>query len=85
MRSKDRVFRVHFNRIATQRGDPLVWSVQLSDRCLHGHTVQFMGLFRLSNPLTTEYKPNSKHNPRAFFKGKGWVQQRGGYITIYGA
>lgn len=81
---KSRVFRVHFNRIAMQRGDPNVWSVQLSDRCLHGREVSMFGLFRLINQLTTEYHSDRKQNPKAFFRGKGIVRQRGGRIFIYG-
>lgn len=77
MAEKIRRYRVHFNRIAMQRKDPLVWSVQLSDRCLHVRQVHFR---RAS--LATEFRPEKKNNPRAFFAGRGIVEQqgrRGGY------
>jgi hypothetical protein len=74
--NKPQVFRVHFNRIAMQRRDPLVWSVQLSDRCLHGSKVVMVGR------IQTEFKPERRTNPRAFVSGRGYVRQQGDTIYV---
>lgn len=74
-----RVFRVHFNRVWMQRGRKDVWSVQLSDRCLHGAKVVMKGR------IETEFHPERKSNPRAFFSGRGVVTQKGDTIYIEAA
>lgn len=63
-----RVIRVHFNRIAMQRGDPRVWSIQMSDRCYHARGVM------MDVPMRTEYKPEKRDNPRAFFQCYGYLR-----------
>lgn len=73
---RPRKFRIHFNRIAMQRGQPDVWSVQLSDRCLHGSKVVMAG------NIETEFQPQRKNNPRAFFAGIGIVTQKGSTIYV---
>jgi hypothetical protein len=60
------VFRVHFNRVAMQRGDPAVWSVRTSKGCYHAPEIE------IQVPCTTVYKPEGSQ-PRAFFKGRGRV------------
>lgn len=65
---KPRVIRVHFNRIAMQRGNPRVWSIQMSDRCLHAREVWMVV------PMRTEFKPDKRTNPRAFFTCRGYVR-----------
>ena len=69
-------FRVHFNRIAMQRKQPEVWSVQLSDRCLHAAQVE------IRVPCATVFSPEKKENPRAFFVGLGVARQRGDRVII---
>lgn len=73
---KPRKFRVHFNRIAMQRKQPDVWSVQLSDRCLHASRVDILV------PVCTMFNPDKKQNPRAFFTGIGVARQRGDVVVI---
>lgn len=60
-----KVFYLHFNRIAMQRKDPKVWSIRTSKGCFHAEKIV------CKVPLETIYKPDSKSNPRAFFKGFG--------------
>lgn len=76
---KLRKFKLHFNRIAMQRGDRKVWSIRLSDRCLHAEHIV------VDVPLKTVYKATAQQ-PRAFFVGEGrgyWVEDsKGKYLFI---
>lgn len=71
-------FHIHFNRIAMQRGDAAVWSVQTSKGCYHGKEVI------VNAPIRTTYKPEKRQNPRAFFSGDGDITVRKGVIYIDG-
>lgn len=71
-----RIFRVHFNRIAMQRNDPLVWSVQTSKGCFHAAKVI------MSGQIETEFQPQRRTNPRAFFSGRGEVKQVGDVVYV---
>jgi hypothetical protein len=73
---RPRKFRVHFNRIAMQRKQPEIWSVQLSDRCLHAAHVDILV------PCATVFQPDKKENPRAFFVGLGVARLRGNRVVI---
>ena len=74
-----RMFRLHFNKVAERRGDPLVWSVQTSAGCFHAAHVVITGR------IETENKPERKSNPRYFLAGRGRVDQVGDTIFIKGA
>lgn len=53
-----------------QRGDPKVWSIRTSKGCFHAEKL------KVEVPLETVFRPESRNNPRAFFKGVGngyWV------------
>jgi len=68
------VFYLHFNRIAMQRKDPKVWSIQTSKGCFHAEHVI------CAVPLKTVNRPLKRTNPRYFLKGQGmgeWVQFKG--------
>jgi hypothetical protein len=74
-----RVFYIHFNRIAMQRGDKRVWSIRTSKGCLHAERVICLV------PLETVYKATQKNNPRAFFKGRGkgyWIEDAAGSALL---
>ena len=73
---KPRVFWLHFNRFNAKRSAKDVWSVHLSDRCLHTRLVE------CRVPIHTVYKGDKAQQPRAFFKGKGIVRVGRGRITI---
>lgn len=69
-----RVFYLHFNRIAMQRGDPKVWSIRTSRGCFHAERVM------VQTHVETVYKPRARQ-PRAFFRGRGfgyWVELKSG-------
>ena len=78
--SKSRVFYLHFNRIAMQRGDPKVWSIRTSRGCYHAAEVQ------CTVPVETVFKADARSNPRAFLRGVGVVRisPRGYRISIGG-
>lgn len=73
---RPRTFKIHFNRIAMQRKQPDVWSVQLSDRCLHAPAIS------IECPVETVFSPDKKQNPRAFFKGRGYIYHYGTSIVL---
>jgi glycine/D-amino acid oxidase-like deaminating enzyme len=60
------VFHVHFNRIAMQRKDPKVWTIRTSKGCFHAEQVLIQA------EVQSNYVPERKHNPRAFFSGRGF-------------
>jgi hypothetical protein len=69
-----KVFYLHFNRIAMQRGDGKVWSIRTSKTCFHAEKVW------VDVQLETVYKPKGQQ-PRAFFKGVGygyWIERTNG-------
>ena len=67
--------RVHFNRIAMQRGEPTVWTVHNSEGCFQVKEVQ------LRTVLNTVFKPNGVQ-PRAYFKGRARVTVSDGVATL---
>jgi len=67
---KPRKFRLHFNRINMQRGNPNIWTVHLSDKCIQVREVQ------VAVPIETIYRPEARQ-PRAFLCGKGIVTVQG--------
>jgi len=72
---KPRKFRLHFNRINMQRGNPNIWTVHLSDKCIQVREVQ------VSVPIETIYRPEARQ-PRAFLSGKGIVTVQGNTAYI---
>jgi hypothetical protein len=69
-------FKIHFNRINMQRGNPKVWTVHNSRGCFQGEKVV------LEVPVETVFKPNGKQ-PRAYFIGRGIVSvDQGGTIYV---
>lgn len=64
-----RVFYLHFNKVAMQRGDPKVWSIQTTKGCFHAAKVV------IEVPLESVFKKNGPQ-PRAKFRGVGngyWI------------
>lgn len=59
-------FRLHFNRINMQRGNPNVWTVHLSNRCIQVKEV------KVYVPVETIFKPDGPQ-PRAYFSGLAQV------------
>lgn len=53
-----------------QRGNPNVWTVHLSDRCIQVERVVIKGM------VETVFRPGAAQ-PRAFFKGRGTVAVEG--------
>jgi len=70
-----RKFRLHFNRINMQRGNPNVWTVHMSGVC---HQVK---LVKPYVPMETRYVPNGPQ-PRAYFVGRGYLYVRKGVAYI---
>lgn len=64
---KPRIFWLHFNRLNVREGDPDVWTVHLSDRCIQTPYVE------CRVPVTTVYKGATARQPRAYMRGKGRV------------
>jgi hypothetical protein len=74
-----KVFRLHFNRIAMQRGDPKVWTIRTSAKCLHAEHI------KVDVPLQTVFDPQGRQ-PRAFLKGFGngyWVTMTNGFRYLW--
>ena len=70
-------FRLHFNRINMQRGNPNVWTVHNCRGCFQGQRVL------VYVPLESVFNKDGKQ-PRAYFTGKGIVISRhDGSISIY--
>ena len=63
---RPRKFRLHFNRINMQRGNPNIWTVHLSDKCIQVQDV------KVSVPVETIYSPTARQ-PRAYLSGTGIV------------
>lgn len=60
-----------------QRGNPNVWTVHTSDRCIQTRNVH------VKVPLDAIYKGPEARQPRAFMKGKGVITVgRNGDVTI---
>lgn len=53
---------MHFNKPASKKGKP--WTVHYRDTCY------VVSEIRCSVPMVSEWKPNKKNNPRAFFTAK---------------
>lgn len=67
-------FRLHFNRINMQRGNPNVWTVHNSRGCFQGRHVS------VSVPINAVFDPDGRQ-PRAYLSGYGHV--RVGQNTIF--
>ncbi len=68
-------FRLHFNRINMQRGNPNVWTVHTSRKCFQGDEVH------IRVPLITVFKKNGPQ-PRAYCTGYGFVYSIDGVIIV---
>ena len=75
MRSKARVFWLHYNRFGQKRGEK-VWTVHMSDRCIQTKKVFCHA------PVESVYKGDSAPQPRAFYKGKGIVRVYRNHVRI---
>lgn len=73
---RPRKFRLHFNRINMQRGNPNVWTVHFSDRCIQARSIN------VKVPLETIFNPQGRQ-PRAYLSGKGQVEITNEGVTIY--
>ena len=69
-------FRVHFNRVNMQRGNPNIWTVHTSKACHQGRSV------RILVPVETVYNPEGRQ-PRAYFSGRGRIKDDNGTIVLY--
>jgi hypothetical protein len=70
-----RKFKIHFNRINMQRGNPNIWTVHWADRCIQAEEIQVNGT------IATVYRPEGRQ-PRAWFEGKGVVKVKGGIAFV---
>lgn len=70
-----RAFRIHFNRINMQRGNPNVWTVHTSGKCIQTRHVQ------CQVPLKSVFNPDGRQ-PRAFMKGVGEVDVHKKWVII---
>ena len=70
-----RAFRLHFNRINMQRGNPNVWTVHVSGQCIPTRQVV------VKVPLVTQYNPKGRQ-PRALLVGRGVVKVLKGRVII---
>lgn len=64
---KPKAFRLHFNRINMQRGNPNVWTVHVSGQCIQTEYV----ICRV--PLETRFNVTGRQ-PRAYLSGKGRIE-----------
>lgn len=64
---KPKAFRIHFNHINMQRGNPNVWTIHTNGQC-----IQVKG-FTCFVPVETRYNPTGRQ-PRAYLWGKGIVE-----------
>lgn len=67
---KPRKFKLHFNRVNMQRGNPKIWTIHFSDRCIQAVRVIVQG------KLESIFKPEARQ-PRAYFTGRGTVTFKG--------
>lgn len=77
MRERRLTFRLHFNRINMQRGNPNVWTVHNSHGCYQVQEVECYVTLR------TVFKKDGRQ-PRAYLTGKGHVsihENPTGYYT----
>jgi len=68
MKNKRLKFRLHFNRINMQRGNPNVWTVHNCRGCFQTHKV----ILRV--PVETIFKKDARQ-PRAYFSGYGYLNR----------
>ena len=73
---RPRVFWLHFNRLNVRAGDPDVWTVHMSDRCIQTPLAEC----RVS--VTTVYKGPAARQPRAYLRGRGRVFVYKDYVVI---
>lgn len=64
---KNRKFKVHFNRINMQQGNPNVWTVHFSNQCVQVPSLTIIGA------VETVFKPKARQ-PRAYFSGYGHLE-----------
>lgn len=65
--------RIHFNkRTKTSK----VWTLITSKACFHAEIVHIL------TPVTTEFHPEKKRNPRAFMVTRGRLVEFHGIMTI---
>jgi hypothetical protein len=68
-------FKLHFNRINMQRGNPNVWTVHTSKKCIPAAVV------KCYVPLETKFNPTGRQ-PRAFLCGEGNIYLNGSTVYI---
>lgn len=70
-------FKLHFNRINMQRGNPNIWTVHTSKACIPARHVV------VQVPIEAIYKGPEAPQPRAFLVGRGQIDiQRNGTVVI---
>lgn len=69
------ITKVHFNRVAIQRGDDHVWTVHTSEGCFAVKSVH------INAPVQTVYNKEGRQ-PRAFFRGRTRVVIREGHAYL---
>jgi hypothetical protein len=70
-----RKFRIHFNRVNMQRGNPNVWTVHTSNVCYQVREV------KVYVPVETHYNPTGQQ-PRAYFTGRAYIEVRKGVAVL---
>jgi hypothetical protein len=74
--NKPRKFKLHFNRVNMQRGNPNIWTVHQSGICYQVQDVVCMAR------VQSVYRPD-RPQPRAYFTGIGVVVVAGSTAYIY--
>ena len=69
-------FRLHFNRVNMQRGNPNIWTVHTSKACYQAQRVV------CNVDLETVFKPDGPQ-PRAYLSGRGHVRVSGSTVFIH--
>ena len=69
-------FRLHFNRINMQRGNPNVWTVHNSHGCFQAKEIEVLV------PIKTIFNPQGKQ-PRAYFSGYGFIRYEGKTLFVF--
>lgn len=74
-----RAVKIHFNRIAMQRGQPGIWTVKTSDKC---HPAEKVLIMRDGQVLLETVFNKDGQQPRAFFKGRAKVSSYGNTVVV---
>lgn len=69
--------RVHVNKHIIEKGGDNIWSLITSKACYHVKHVNF------GVPLQTEYRKNSKRNPKVFLVAQGNITIKDGIAFIH--